>query len=65
MDPPAADPQPKKHELENYSMKSTLGKGTFGKVKAAIHIPTKEMVAIKIIDKSTIREEEDKERVNR
>ena len=27
----------------------TLGKGTFGKVKSAIHIPTGEKVAIKIL----------------
>lgn len=44
------------HVLRNYTLKKTLGKGTFGKVKAAIHIPTSEMVAIKIIDKSTIRD---------
>jgi serine/threonine protein kinase len=29
----------------------TLGKGTFGKVKSAIHIPTGEKVAIKILEK--------------
>lgn len=31
------------------SLGKTLGKGTFGKVKSAIHIPTGEKVAIKIL----------------
>ena len=38
-------------------MKKTIGEGTFGKVKLAIHIPTNEKVAIKILDKQCILEE--------
>jgi serine/threonine protein kinase len=36
-----------------------LGKGTFGKVKEGVHIQTGEKVAIKIIDKSSIEDEDD------
>lgn len=43
----------------------TLGKGTFGKVKSAIHIPTAEKVAIKILDKQKIVDVADVERVSR
>ena len=46
-------------------MGKTLGKGTFGKVKEAIHLPTGEKVAVKIIDKNTIEDEDDKERIIR
>jgi serine/threonine protein kinase len=42
--------------LGNYKMGKTLGKGTFGKVKEAIHLPTSEKVAVKIIDKNTIED---------
>jgi serine/threonine protein kinase len=37
----------------------TIGEGTFAKVKEAIHNPTKERVAIKIIKKNKINEKED------
>lgn len=36
-----------------------MGKGTFGKVKSAIHIQSGEKVAIKIIDKTSIKDEDD------
>jgi hypothetical protein len=35
----------------NINIGKTLGKGTFGKVKAAIHILTGEKVAVKILEK--------------
>lgn len=41
-------------KIGNYELGRTLGKGTFGKVKEGIHIPTGEKVAIKIIDKNNI-----------
>ena len=35
----------------HYSLKETIGSGGFAKVKRAIHLPTGEVVAIKIMDK--------------
>jgi 5'-AMP-activated protein kinase, catalytic alpha subunit len=43
----------------------TLGKGTFGKVKLATHMPTGEKVAIKILEKDKIVDVADVERVSR
>lgn len=40
--------------IGNYEFGKTLGKGTFGKVKEAIHLSTGEKVAVKIIEKSSI-----------
>ena len=42
-----------------------MGKGTFGKVKMAIHVPTGERVAIKILEKDRIVDVADVERVAR
>jgi 5'-AMP-activated protein kinase catalytic alpha subunit len=41
----------------------TIGSGTFGKVKLAIHIPTQQTVAIKIMSKSRMVDIVDIERV--
>ena len=46
-------------------IKQTIGKGTFGKVKLGIYLPTKEKVAIKILEKSKMVEEDDIERAYR
>lgn len=46
-------------------LEKTLGKGTFGKVKMGIHIPTGEKVAIKILEKDKIVDVADVERVSR
>ena len=43
----------------------TLGKGTFGKVKKAINVPTDEHVAIKILEKSKIKDQSDMTRIKR
>ena len=43
----------------------TIGEGTFGKVKAAVHKTTQQQVAIKILEKSKITEVADVERVSR
>ena len=37
--------------IGNYLVQKTIGEGTFSKVKLAIHLPTNEKVAIKILDK--------------
>ena len=53
------------YKIGNYLIKKTLGKGTFGKVKLGIYIPTQEKVAIKILEKSRIIEKDDEIRVKR
>ena len=55
----------KECKIGNYLIKKTLGKGTFGKVKLGIYIPTQEKVAIKILEKSKIIEKDDEIRVKR
>ena len=51
--------------IGNYILSNTIGTGTFSKVKLGIHLPTKEKVAIKILDKDKIRDESDIERISR
>ena len=53
------------HRVMKDSIGKTLGKGTFGKVKLGTHQITKEKAAIKILDKSMIKDASDLERVNR
>ena len=43
----------------DYILGKTLGEGAFGKVKIATHIHTQQKVAIKILDKSKMIEDED------
>lgn len=42
-----------------------LGEGTFGKVKLGIHLSSKERVAIKILEKEKIVDDNDIERITR
>ena len=49
----------------NYILGKTIGEGTFGKVKIAVHIPSGEKVAVKVLEKSRIKEQADVRRVNR
>ena len=51
--------------LENYNFIKTIGEGTFGKVKLAIHKPTNEEVAIKILEKSKIKKQKELERIEK
>lgn len=46
-------------------MGRTIGEGTFGKVKVGTHILTGEKVAVKILEKSKIKDVADVERVAR
>ena len=50
-------------ELSNYKYIKTIGEGTFGKVKLAIHILTGEKVAIKILQKNLIKGPKQYERI--
>ena len=52
-------------KLKNYILLKTIGKGTFGKVKLAKHIPTDEEVAIKILEKSKINDDDELIRINK
>lgn len=51
--------------LSQYTLGDTIGEGTFGKVKLARHVLTQESVAVKILEKSRIKETGDIERVVR
>ena len=48
-----------------YKLIRTLGKGSFSKVKEAVHIVSGELVAIKVLDKAMITKEEDLMRIRR
>ncbi|MCQ2817447.1 MAG: protein kinase, partial [archaeon] len=50
--------------IENFELGKQIGEGTFGKVKVATHMPTGEKVAIKILEKDKI-EQDDAERISR
>ena len=49
----------KTSKISNYEIIKTIGEGTFSKVKLGIHIPTGEKVAIKILEKSKIEDNDD------
>lgn len=55
----------KDKRIGEYLIKHTLGKGTFGKVKIGMHVPTKENVAIKILEKNKIIDKDDIIRIER
>ena len=74
MDSPSPRPRPGSvivddsgaiQQVGDWVLGVTLGKGSFGKVKLAVHHRTHEKVAIKIVDKSTISNVDDVERVYR
>ena len=44
-------------KIGNYILLSTIGSGTFSTVKLGIHLPTQQKVAIKILDKNKIKDE--------
>ena len=53
------------HRVPPLLCSKTIGRGTFGKVKKALHKRTGEPVAIKILEKSKIKDITDVERVSR
>jgi 5'-AMP-activated protein kinase catalytic alpha subunit len=62
---PVHEVKQKRQIVGQYMLGKTIGEGTFGKVKLAVHIPTGEKVAIKILEKGRIKEQADVRRVNR
>ena len=52
-------------KVGNYILSDQIGTGTFSKVTKAIHILTGEKVAVKILDKSKIKDSIDIERISR
>lgn len=62
---PEFDPHAPGTKLGHYVFGKNLGKGTFGKVKMAEHVLTKESVAIKILEKARIKDKKDIERITR
>ena len=48
-----------------YVVGRTLGQGTFGKVRLGVHILTGEQVAIKVLEKDKMVDEDDIARVSR
>ena len=52
-------------KIGDYILLSTIGSGTFSTVKLGIHLPTQQKVAIKILDKKKINDENDIKRMSR
>ena len=50
---------------KTYVILRNLGEGSFGKVKEAMHVLTEEKIAVKVLEKEKITEEDDKMRVRR
>ena len=53
------------YKIGNYLIQQTLGEGTFGKTKLGIYLPNNEKVAIKILEKDRMKDNDDKVRVKR
>ena len=52
-------------KIGKYEIGQTLGEGTFGKVKYAVHEETREAVAIKVLDKAAIEKLKMAEQIKR
>ena len=51
--------------LPEIQMGHTIGSGTFGKVRSAIHLPSRQQVAVKVLNKSRITTQKDMTRIER
>jgi 5'-AMP-activated protein kinase catalytic alpha subunit len=54
-----------KDNEKKYIILRTLGKGSFGKVKEALHVKSGEKIAIKILEKARIKKKDDLVRIKR
>jgi 5'-AMP-activated protein kinase, catalytic alpha subunit len=52
-------------KIETLSLGRTIGSGTFGKVRRAVHLPTGRAVAVKILNKTKIHTRKDALRIER
>jgi hypothetical protein len=52
-------------QLGNLKFERTIGSGTFGKVRRAIHLPTGKPVAVKVLNKHRIANKKDALRIHR
>ena len=52
-------------KIGDYILLDQIGQGTFSKVTRAFHIPSEQIVAVKILNKEQIEDEIDMERINR
>ena len=57
--------KPNQTKIGQYIIGKTIGEGSFGKVKIGKHIPSNAKVAVKILEKSKIKDVNDYERISR
>ena len=62
---PVTPPDSQKDKEKKYIILRTLGRGSFGKVKEALHVLSGEKIAIKILEKARIKKDEDLVRIKR
>ena len=62
---PESPADSQKEKEKKYIILRTLGRGSFGKVKEALHVLSGEKIAIKILEKARIKKEEDLVRIKR
>ncbi|CAN0103557.1 unnamed protein product [Ectocarpus sp. 8 AP-2014] len=58
-------PNKRERQVGQFVLSKTMGEGTFGEVKLAVHTPTSERVAAKVLEKSRIKTIADVKRVSR
>ncbi|CAM9183090.1 unnamed protein product, partial [Pylaiella littoralis] len=58
-------PNKRERQVEQFVLSKTMGEGTFGEVRLAVHKPTTERVAAKVLEKSRIKTIADVKRVSR
>ena len=54
-----------RNEISTLKFEQTIGSGTFGKVKRALHVATNQKVAVKILNKHQIETKKDALRIKR